>query len=222
MANQYTTGRTTKQQYEASREALVKRNVRWHQFAEAYLKYGHGQKAYQEAYPDASKSTAAHRSSTLLNTAIVNDFIQLAQKLAAETVGVTVNNLVAEMKKIAMANILDAVVITEDGDMLVKNIADLGEDVAPAIKKISISTGKAGRTVSIEMHDKLKALQMLGDYMGMFGDLNQMVAIARKLGYEVYDTEDGFIFKDTYKEDQPDRYLGQVDGLNDLEVLVEN
>lgn len=79
------------------------------------------------------------------------------------------DEVLAELAKIAFVDITDVVHFTA-GSLDVKGINEIPEDVRPAIKKVTFTPGLYGDKVSIELHDKLKAQELLGKYLSMWSD----------------------------------------------------
>jgi len=73
------------------------------------------------------------------------------------------------LKKIAGANITDVANI-EDNKMVVADTATLDPSIKGAIEEISETETKDGGSLKIKMHSKVKALELLGKYAGMFDD----------------------------------------------------
>ena len=73
------------------------------------------------------------------------------------------------LKKLACSNITDVVTI-EDGVVKTKDTDELEPEVKESIESISETVTQAGGTLSVKMHSKVRALELLGRYAGMFDD----------------------------------------------------
>jgi len=156
-------------------------------------------KAYLEAYPRSEKwkpETVDKRAYELNKRGYISGrFEELKQKVVDEIEKesiVTVKEIVKEFKKIAFSKITDFLAYKiekvevgkdENGDIIyipkpVLSMKPSEEIDSSAIKKVSVDS--RGR-FTIELHDKVKSLERLGDYMNMFnnnsfGD-NQKVSV---------------------------------------------
>lgn len=79
------------------------------------------------------------------------------------------DEVLQEMAKIAFVDITD-IVDFSGSELLVKNIDDIPEHVRPAIKKVTQTSGKYGDNITVELHDKVGALEKLGKYLSMWSD----------------------------------------------------
>lgn len=138
-------------------------------------------KAYMTVYGVGSENVAAASSAKLLRNAKVSEYLSSKQKVINDKVGIRQEDLAAELKKVAFTNITDFVTI-EDFVYTVEN-PDTGEDERKAqriviIKETSeispenigaisgIKQGKYG--IELTLHDKLRAIEMLGRHSGLF------------------------------------------------------
>lgn len=79
------------------------------------------------------------------------------------------DEVLQEMSKIAFVDITDVVDFT--GSRLdVRDLSEIPEHVRPAIKKVVCTPGLHGDKVTIELHDKMAALDKLGKYLSMWSD----------------------------------------------------
>lgn len=79
------------------------------------------------------------------------------------------DEVLQEMAKIAFVDITD-IADFNGTTLVVKHIDDIPEHVRPAIKKVTQTTGKYGDNITVELHDKLAALEKLGKYLSMWSD----------------------------------------------------
>lgn len=87
---------------------------------------------------------------------------QKAAELSRRT-GVTAERVIGEIAKIAFANISD-IVDPETGKML----DDVKRPDASAVAGIRVKCGEDWEEYEVKMHDKIKALDQLGKYLGLF------------------------------------------------------
>ena len=78
--------------------------------------------------------------------------------------GVTADRVVVELAKIAFAN-PEKIIDLETGELL----ETASEDDMAAVASVTLRQGGTGR-VDLKMYDKLKALEILGKHLGVFGE----------------------------------------------------
>ena len=77
------------------------------------------------------------------------------------------DQVLLELAKIGFADMQDFV--NFDGQtLLIKRLEDIPEEMRCVIKKVTCTPGKFGDRVSIELHDKMAALEKIGKYLEMF------------------------------------------------------
>lgn len=79
------------------------------------------------------------------------------------------DQVVRELALVGFANIADFINFSNNS-ITIKCLDDIPEGVRPCIKKVTLTPGQHGDRIQIELHDKLKALEMLGKYMDLWGD----------------------------------------------------
>ena len=88
------------------------------------------------------------------------------------------DEVLQEMAKIAFVDITD-IADFNGTTLVVKHIDDIPEHVRPAIKKVTQTSGKYGDNITVELHDKLAALEKLGKYLSMWVDkIEQKTVVA--------------------------------------------
>lgn len=124
-----------------------------------------------------SPKTAQEQSSRLLSFAMVREYIEKAEERLQEKTGITIERVRQELAKVGFARMDDYTTWGPDG-VRMKASDEEGVDGA-VVRKVSerrtITTSKDGFTtetghIDFELHDKLKALELLGKEMGMFKD----------------------------------------------------
>ncbi len=88
------------------------------------------------------------------------------------------DEVLQELAKIAFVDLTDVVDFT--GSRLdVKDLSEIPEHVRPAIKKVICTPSQHGDKVTIELHDKISALEKLGKYLSMWVDkIEQKTVVA--------------------------------------------
>ena len=150
-------------------------------FCQEYLKLGmNGTQAYLNIYKSCKKeSTAMTNSSRLLRNAKVQDYIQELQSKVEDKAVVTIEDIVKELTIIAFTdrtNISKS--ITEEIDVPEQNrklrLQDIiltdTDKLSEKEKRVIAGYKKTKNGMTVETYDKLKALELLGKYLGMFKD----------------------------------------------------
>lgn len=93
----------------------------------------------------------------------IQDAIQAAMDARSERTGITQDMVIRELAAIGFSKATDYVRI-QDGIVLIKDTDGLTDAQKTAIS--SIEDGKYG--VKIRLHDKVRALEKIGEHLGMF------------------------------------------------------
>lgn len=127
-----------------------------------------------------SKKTAGAIGHKLLKITQIQSAISGAMIDREKNTGVTADRIVLELAKVAFADIKHYVVVDEGGGIKIKLFSDMPDGASGAIKAIkenrAIKEDADGNQVTVydkttyEMHDKMKALELLGRHLGMFKD----------------------------------------------------
>ena len=158
---------------------MRKRTPKQEKFTVILFETGNATEAYRQSYNVARmKPATINRAATALaaNPTITTRLAEL-QAAAAEQAQITVEQTLAQVAGVAYTNLTD--VVTWDGDHFELRPSDeLTPAQAAAIKKVKITrTTTRGKddyeqvreTREVELHDKLKANEMLGRYLdGLF------------------------------------------------------
>ncbi len=127
-----------------------------------------------------SEATAQEQSSQLLARADIRALIEEAQKDRVDRVQISQDTTVNELKRIAFSDVADFVIVKEGGVIEQRPFNELKKEQTRCVKKIkqTVRTAQSSdgsilhqtATLEIELHDKLKALELLGRHLGMFND----------------------------------------------------
>lgn len=170
-------------------------------FCQEYLKLGmNGTQAYLNVYKNCKKEeTAMASASRLLRNDKVKEYIQELQKKVEEKTTVTIEDIVNELTAIAFADrtkiskvVNDKIKIDENTKVNMPNVIMPNTDNLDIKEKKVIAGYKKTRNgVSVETYDKVKALELLGKYLGMFTEtvkienpeaIKILSSISRQLG----------------------------------------
>lgn len=134
-------------------------------FCQEYLKLGmNGTQAYLNVYKTCKKEeTARTNASRLLTNANIKNYISELQKKIEEKAVVTIGNIVDELAAIAFID-RTGISSIDNNDVKMTNTDKLNKNQ----KKVIASYKETKYGVAVETYDKLKALELLGKYLGMF------------------------------------------------------
>ena len=149
-------------------------------FCQKYLELGmNGTQAYLSVYKTCKKEeTAMAGASRLLRNVKVKEYIEELQSKVEEKAIVTIEDIVKELTAIAFT---DRTKISKMNKKKMKLESgteidyedvefELTENLDENTKKVISGYKKGKFGLSVETYDKLKALELLGKYLGMFKD----------------------------------------------------
>lgn len=140
-------------------------------FCQAYIKRGFKDAtgAYLEAYPKCGAKAAESSASRMLRNAKVSAYLATVQAKASKRNQITADQVLAELGKVAFANMADYAEWGPGGVML-KASEDMTQDTLAAVSEVTETVTKDGGSVRFKLHDKLGALEKIGKHFGMFTD----------------------------------------------------
>ncbi len=111
--------------------------------------------------------TAKTRGNKLMARKDVQEAVKQAMAERAARTGITADRVVLEFARIAFA---DARKFADWGPwgMRLLPAASLGDDAAAAVAALRVGGARAGRPTHLRLHDKLRALDMLGRHLGLW------------------------------------------------------
>lgn len=151
-------------------------------FCQEYLKLGmNGTQAYLNVYKTCKKEeTAMSSASRLLRNVKVKEYIEELQSKVEEKAVVTIEDIVNELSVIAfgdrteIAKVETEPVVDEETGKVKYHRTHLDitdtEKLSVNAKKIVSGYKLTTAGISVETCDKMKALELLGKYLGMFKD----------------------------------------------------
>lgn len=172
-------------------------------FCEEYIIDLNGTAAYFRAgYAAKNENSAAASASDLLRNPKIQAYIQELMQARSQSTGITAERVLQEIGRIAFAD-MRKFTTWGPGKVELKSCENLSETETAAIAEVSLTEGPKGSHTKIKLHDKVAALTLAAKHTGLLGELNQAIAIFRKYGYEVRQTERGFEMTDTYGNPDP-------------------
>ena len=120
---------------------------------------------------DSAESTA---SEILSYPKVINEIERLA-KVAIERSGIAANRLIRELASVAFSDIGDAVDFGPGGATMTSS-ADMAPQSRRAIQSVTYATTKDGDRFAIKQYDKLKAIELLGRYHGLWDSIERRLA----------------------------------------------
>lgn len=141
---------------------MAKLNERQKRFVQEYLVDLNATAAAKRA--GYSEKTAYSMGQRLLKKVEIQTAIQKRQEKLQGKLEITQERVLEELAAVAFANGTDFVTITKNGKVQITPTEDVAEDKRKAVA--SIKEGQKG--VEIKLHDKVRALELLGKHLGVF------------------------------------------------------
>jgi phage terminase small subunit len=113
-----------------------------------------------------SAKTAEWIGPQLLGKSHVSEAVQAEMAKREKRTEITQDRVLNEIGKIAFVNLQD---VYDEGGSLIE-VKQLPREVAAALSSIKINLTEACALQEIKLHDKLRALEMIGKHLGMFRD----------------------------------------------------
>ena len=167
---------------------------RMKKFVDEYLvDFNATQAAIRAGY---STDTANEQGSQLLARPDIRELVAEGQKEIMERTQTFQDDAVDELKVVGFSNLADFLTVKDGGIVEQKPFNELTKEQTKCIKKIKQtvrSSHSADGTIlhqtaviEIELHDKLKALELLGRHLGMFNDTLRLEgALPLTISFEV-------------------------------------
>jgi len=116
-----------------------------------------------------SKKTADRIGAELLGKTWVKHAVELAQAKRAARTGITQDRILEELRRIAFSDKRRLINWGPNGVRL-RDCDGLDDEDAAAVSEISESITQHGGSLKLKTYDKVRALELLGKHLGMFGD----------------------------------------------------
>jgi len=156
------------------------RNDRHEEFCQQFIIDMNATRAAKDS--GFSEKTAYSQGQRLLKNVEIQKRIAELQQERAEKTEVTQNMVIKELAIIAFSDLKDYIEVIEDtGAIRAKSFEEMPEGKSRALQSIKedrvIKESADGKQVTVydkinfRLHDKIKALELLGKHLGMFTDI---------------------------------------------------
>jgi phage terminase small subunit len=137
-------------------------------FVEVYIRTLNAAEAYRQAgYSAPDNHTAAAGGHRMLTRVDIQEELQRRQKVLAEREEVTTNKVLDEFARCGFSNMEDYLEF-DDAGVRLKASTELGTKKMAAISEVGEVTTEHGKTIKFKLHDKIRALENLGEHLGLF------------------------------------------------------
>lgn len=120
-----------------------------------------------------SEKTAYSQGQRLLKNVEIQAALQKAMTKRSERTQVTQDQVVAELARIAFADMSAYATWGEDGVTL-EGSEDMMPNQTAVVGEVSETRTKDGGTIRFKLHDKTRALELLGRHLAMFTDVQRV------------------------------------------------
>lgn len=151
-------------------------NIKYKQFADEYLKSLNATQSYLKVYPNSTRRTAEVESSKLLRKPEIQQYLNERLEQLEEETHVSISRIVQELAKIAFADIGDFIdlknytIFTDGRGKEVKEFYIKPEDLDKIDSSLISEISKTKHGFKVKLHDKQKALELLGKRFALFTD----------------------------------------------------
>lgn len=149
-------------------------------FAEEFLKSFDAVLAYKTVYGGEGMNDFLLRNAArrILNGKNVSQYINVRRTQEAHLLRVDTHRILMEYAHLAFSNAIDLFETDGDGRLRIKNLLDLTEAQKKSIKKVRVTERTTAKEsiydVTIETHDKVKALDVLKEHLKNLGDTGKL------------------------------------------------
>lgn len=123
--------------------------------------------AYRKHHPDVTIDSAYTLASRLFGKVEILEYLDARRAQIALYLDVTPERVLGELAKIGFANPKDYFDWGPEG-VIVKPSAELVAEAAAAVSEASQTITKDGGTIRVKLHDKTRALELLGKSLKLF------------------------------------------------------
>ena len=117
-----------------------------------------------------SVKTANEQGARLLATVSVHQEIERLKAERSRRTGITADRVLQELARIGFVNPLDVIDPSDAAVLRSANADDVAAIASVKFKVIPGKNGEDGFEREVRLHDKVKALELMGKHLGMFTD----------------------------------------------------
>ena len=151
-------------------------------FVQEYLRHGRKFDAYRKAFPDETQKHKGNQRlvmpiERLLAKEPVRNYIEAMHREIRARLTISPERILQELAAVGYSNMVDFVVVGDDGSPQGYDLSGLTADRWAAINELTIETyvdGKDGPTVKqikLKLAPKLAALELMGKHLRLFADV---------------------------------------------------
>lgn len=131
-----------------------------------------------------SEKTAYSIGQRLLKKVEIQEAIQKQQVKLQNKLEITQERVLSELAAIAFANGTDFATVNANGLIHIKATSQIPKEKLPAVASIKYSRVMG---VEIKLHDKVRALEMLGKHLGLFDNRGGAAEVEENNIFEIID-----------------------------------
>ncbi len=168
---------------------MAKLTPKQQRFVNEYLIDLNATQAYLRAGYNVSENVAAVNAQRLLRNANIQAELTNAMQERSERTQITQDMVLRELAKIGFSDLKAVVEWTEDGRIILRASDEVDGAILAEVSETEIDFGDyTKRTKKVKLHDKMRALELIGKHLGMFKD---NVHLSGEVGVQIVDDIDG-------------------------------
>lgn len=142
-------------------------------FCHEFIKTDNGAQSVINAGYLTNSNSAAVQASKLLKRPHIKKFLLLLFEAELGPAKILTKQILRETKAIALGNIEDVMEVNDNGRLNLLPTKDVGRDKLRAVKAYTETINEYGGSSGVQMHDKLKGIELLMKYLKLFDDKDQ-------------------------------------------------
>ncbi len=143
-------------------------NAKQAKFVKEYLvDFNATQAAIRAGYSERSSSRIGPE---LLGKTWISDAVNHGRAVLAKKLDISAERVLNELARVAFSDMRNYVQIGSGGSLRINDPKDLTEDQTAAISEMSETTSEHGGSLKFRLHDKIRALELLGKNLKLFTD----------------------------------------------------
>lgn len=126
----------------------------------------------------------------LLANASISDAIAARQAALSNKTGITAERIINELAKIAFVD-RRGIASLKGGKVTFKDFDELTDDQAALVEEVSQTITDAGGTIRVRLGNKVEALKLLGDHLGIFDQGEVGAPVNAQIVVEIVEVKKG-------------------------------